>query len=261
MVLVKPALWFVVPVHGRLELASVCLRQLRRTCEALEGDGIRATAVVIGDRDNLRRLRRNVGSLIGNTATGRRGTFATIERPNEYLSMRFNDGIQYACDPAHNPRPADYVIPCGSDDWIDYRIIRPALPSGRVVSAFQRMSFVREDGLEITSAVVRYTGGCGIRIYPRDLVRRLDYRPADEDRRRGCDTSILGNVLHEVRNVTVRYADVHPRQIVDWKTPSGNLNSYEAVGMHAEARAPDPFVELAGVYPDEALEEMREVYA
>lgn len=27
-------LWFVVPVHGRLQLAAICLQQLRRTCDA-----------------------------------------------------------------------------------------------------------------------------------------------------------------------------------------------------------------------------------
>ena len=27
------SLWFVVPAHGRLELAAICLRQLRRTCD------------------------------------------------------------------------------------------------------------------------------------------------------------------------------------------------------------------------------------
>jgi hypothetical protein len=34
------SLMFVVPVHGRLQLASICLRQLRRTCDALIDNGI-----------------------------------------------------------------------------------------------------------------------------------------------------------------------------------------------------------------------------
>ena len=36
-------------------------------------------------------------------------------------------------------------------------------------------------------------GGVGIRVYPRALLEPLNYRPADEDRIRNCDASILYN--------------------------------------------------------------------
>jgi hypothetical protein len=211
---------------------------------------------VIADRGNIRALRKKLGDLIGLPSTGKCGRFATIERENEYLGMRFNDGLELACRSG-----ADYVVPCGSDDWVDHRVIRETLPEPRVVVGFQRMSFVREDGRELTYANVRYRGGCGIRIYPRALLAPFQWRPCDEDRKRGCDTAILGNVLRHVPRVRVEHRDVHDLQIVDWKTPGANLNTYEGVGGWRSGQGRDPFVELRGVYPDEALAEMREVYA
>ena len=67
---------------------------------------------------------------------------------------------------------------------------------------FQRVSIVREDGRQIVTAHIDYPGGAGIRIYPAALMKpELGYRPADEDRRRACDTSILTNLppLHRHR--------------------------------------------------------------
>jgi hypothetical protein len=104
-----PSLWFIIPAYGRLELARVCLRQLRRTCDALTEHGIEATAVVIADDENLE--------------TARELGFGTTVQSNEFLGRKYNDGFQLACDPEYNPRPADYVMPYGTDDWIDYRIL------------------------------------------------------------------------------------------------------------------------------------------
>jgi hypothetical protein len=38
------SLWFICPAHGRAKLTAICLRQLRRTCDALAADGVAATA-------------------------------------------------------------------------------------------------------------------------------------------------------------------------------------------------------------------------
>lgn len=241
-----PSLWFIVPIHGRLELASICLRQLRRTCDALRVEGVETTAVLIGERDELNAL-PDLG-------------FGAIERNNLFLSRKFNDGIQLATDPAFNPRPADYVVPCGSDDWVDHRLFLD-LPGPDTIHGFQRMSFVREDGEEIGTALIDYPGGCGIRIYPRELMADLDYRPADEDRPRGCDTSILTNMRQAHEHLRIVHADLHDRQIVDWKSPSEQLNSYGDVGRRIRSTTPDPFSVLADFFPAEALEEMREHYA
>jgi hypothetical protein len=186
--------------------------------------------------------------------------FGTVERDNRFVSARYNDGFQLACDPDYNPRPADYVVPFGSDDWADWRLFAD-LPAADTVVGFQRISFVREDGAEMTSRLLRYEGGAGIRIYPRGLLEPAEYRPADEDRARGCDTSILVNLkrLHGDA-LRVHHPANDARQLVDWKTPGQQLNPYRGLEMHRDIGRADPFVELAGVYPDEALADMRAHY-
>jgi len=239
-------LMFVVPAFRRFDLTAICLRQLRRTCDALGDNGVRASAVIVADDENL--------------ATAEELGFATVERENDATSAKFNDGIQLACDPAYNPLPADYVVPCGSDDWVDWRLFTDLPPAG-VMAAFQRMAFVREDGLELTVRHLNNEGGCGIRIYPRDVMAKVGYRPADEDRKRACDTSILTN-LKIAGAVRVVHRDLDPLQIVDWKSPEDQLNPYATVAArHRPELTRDPFQVLTGRFPDEALDEMAAHYA
>lgn len=245
------SLWFVVPVHGRLGLASICLRQLRRTCDALNQAGVAASAAIVSDRFSLRELARlDLG-------------FATVERDNMFVSRRFNDGIQLATDPRYNDAPVDYVVPCGSDDWVDHRLFLEPLPDPDTVFGFQHMAFVNEDATQISSTFLNYEGGCGIRIIPRQLLAPLNYRPADEDRRRGCDTSILTNLRrHHGDHLKVKHWNAPPYWIVDWKTAGVQLNSYDQVAaLHRAEVALDPFTVLADYYPAEALGEMRDHYS
>jgi hypothetical protein len=202
---------------------------------------------VIADDDNL--------------DTARDLGFAWVKRDNRFLSRKFNDGIQLAMDRAYNRRPADYVVPCGSDDWVDPMLFLD-LPVGRVMYGFQHMSFVREDGRELTTRHILYDGGCGIRIYPRMVMQSVGYRPADEDRRRGCDTSILVNLRKAGALRRIEHRTVDPLQIVDWKSRDDQVTSYmEIAGRHRAGLNADPFNALAGRFPDEALDEMRDHYA
>lgn len=311
------SLWFVMPVHGRIPLAAICLRQLRRTCDELIQDGIDATAVVVGDQETLDEL--EVAEL----------GFATVERNNEFVSRKFNDGIDLACDPSQTAtrperqtasryrvignsyrghergtifealldrgaqrraivrgdvelvehvtpritgaytlpsewdpgRPADYVVPIGSDDWVDWRLFLD-LPRPDTFVGFRRISFVREDGRELTCRYLGYEGGCGMRIYPRQVMETVGFRPADEDRARGCDTSILVNLRRKLGNgLRVHHADSDARQIVDWKTPGDQLNPYESLVIHRGQVMGDPFAELAAFFPADGLAEMREHYS
>lgn len=240
------SLWFCVPVHGRMELARICLRQLRRTCDSLIAEGIEATAVVIGDDENLN--------------TARELGFGVVKADNKFVSMKYNHGIQLACDPELNSRPADFVVPCGSDDWVDYKLFLDLPPQDTVVG-FQRLSFVREDGREMVQRFVNVKGGCGIRIYPRNVLAMLGYRPADEDRKRACDTSIITNLWKGAKfNVVHRETDF--KQIVDWKSPANQLNPYESLTFHKVFEKPqDPFEALRDLYPAEALAEMKAHYS
>ena len=241
----RRTLWFVVPAHGRLALTRICLRQLRRTIDDLEAEGIDASAVVIADDENL-----DTALDLG---------FGTIERNNRFLSRKFNDGFQLACDRRFNSRPAEYVVPLGSDDWIAADVLLD-LPRPNTVVGFKRISFVREDGLEMTTRLLDYDGGSGIRIYPRACLVAFNYRPADEDRLRGCDTSILVNMKRRLR-FRLEHREIDARLIVDWKSPDANRNAYlEVARRWRGSEAFDPFEALAGVFPDEALEEMADHY-
>jgi len=244
------SLAFVVPVHGRLQLAQICLRQLRRTCDALIEEGVTATAVVVSDEESLRELEP--------VALG----FATVERDNDFTSRRFNDGIQLAADPQHNPHPVDYVVPIGSDDWVDHRLFLEPLPAQNEIQGFKHISFVNEDGTQLATTHLGYEGGCGIRIIPCELLGPLRFRPADEDRRRGCDTSILVNLRkrHGDR-LKIKHYDSSPYWIIDWKTAGANLNRFDNVtALHGANIEGDPFELLAGFYPAAALDEMAAYY-
>ena len=77
------SLWFVVPAHGRLradpDLPAAAAANLRRARR------IEATAVVVACDENL--------------DTARELGFATVQRDNQFLARRYNDGLQLALDP------------------------------------------------------------------------------------------------------------------------------------------------------------------
>lgn len=240
-------LLFVVPAHGRLELSAVCLRTLRWTCDELAGVGIHASAIVVACDENLD-VARDLG-------------FGTVERDNDSVSRRFNDGIQLACDPAFNPRPADYVVTLGSDDWIDPAVLAE-LPGPNEILVYREIAVVREDGREVAVAKLGRLGW-GIRAYPRELVARspIPFRPAAEDMSSGCDASVYGGVIRGGARPRVVYGDRHDRQIVDWKSSGRQIHEYRAVTARSRDRQGDPFEGLDLVYPPASVAAMREVYA
>ena len=59
----------------------------------------------------------------------------------------------------------------------------------------------------------------------------------------------------------VKHMHIHERQIVDWKSPAAQLNSYRDVtAIRRSEAADDPFAVLGDFYPAEALEEMQRHY-
>lgn len=246
------SVWFIVPAHGRVDLTRVCLRQLARTCAELARASVHATAVVIADDENI-----DTAEDLG---------FAVVRRDNEPLGRKWNDGYQLACDPAFNPHPADFVIPFGSDDWIDAELVlrQTAAPSDELRCS--RLScVVNEDATRLRRLNVNYRGrldfGDGVRVIPSWLLERVGYRPAEEDARRAIDTSVFRRLERLLgRQPRVMFSEVHSFQIVDWKS-TAQLNSYggcsDRFGVGGEE---DPFVVLAPHYPAAALDEMRALH-
>ncbi len=235
--------YFVVPVHGREALTRVCLRQLRRTCDAAREYDADATAVVIGEGDIL-----DFAYDLG---------FATVERDNTALGRRFNDGYQVACDPRFNPDPADYAVPCGSDDWVDH-VIFQRLPPPDTIGNFRQIAIVNEDQTALARLRVSKPIGCGVRIIPASLIAAAGYRPAEEDYSRMIDASTQHGITSALGRRQPRqvFLDVHPLQIVDWKTHGEQLNSYSMLAGRRGAEC-DVWSTLAEFYPSESLEEMR----
>lgn len=240
------SVWFVVPAHGRVRLAAVCLRQLRRTCDLLADCGVSASAVVIADDENL-----DTALELG---------FGTVERENAPLGRKWNDGYELAAMAG-----VDFVVPLGSDDWIDPAWVLAQLEADGEVRCSRLSAVVSESGRHLSRLRIDYGGtvdfGDGVRMMRTALLKPLRYRPAEEDASRAIDTSVflaLRNALG--RQPVVSFTDVHPLQIVDFKTWDEQLNPYSGCHARFGTQETDPWRALAAIYPAEAVEEMRAVY-
>lgn len=228
-------LWFVVPAQGRLEIANVCLRQLRRTCDVLTEHGTLASAVVIGDDENLELARAL--------------DFSTVERDNEQLGRKINDGYELA-----GREGVDYMVPLGNDDWIDPHWI--LLPMNGETVMTHLSTVVNEDCTRMSYLDIRF--GDGVRVYSRRTLQKVGFRPAEEHRKRAIDASTHNGT----RNLTdTIWHDTHPLAIVDFKS-SENLNGYEGCRSHygGGREVGDVWDRLAEVYPAEAISEMQAVH-
>lgn len=235
-----PSLWFVVPAHGRLELAEVCLRALRRSCDAMPS-GVQASAVVVADDENLESAR----------ALG----FATVERENRPLGRKINDGFEAA-----GRSGVDYVAALGSDDWIDPMLFSLPMPEPGEVRCHRLSAVVSEDRSRLARLRIPYEGGDGVRVFPTALLAPLRFRPAEEDAPRAIDTSIFRNLQRVHRRMPrLVYSDLHALQIVDFKSDGAQLNSYQACLRYREGEELDPWEALADVFPHESLDDMRAI--
>ena len=60
----------------------------------------------------------------------------------------------------------------------------------------------------------------------------------------------------------MEHRHLHDFQIVDWKSPAEQLNTYrDLAAVFRPTVTADPFDVLTGLYPVEALDEMRAHYA
>jgi glycosyltransferase involved in cell wall biosynthesis len=221
---------------------------LHSCCVTLEEEGVQASAVVVTDDQTLLSVANDLG-------------FGTVEQDNAPLGRKWNDGYQLACDPEYNPHPADYVIPLGSDDWIDPEaILRADFPLSGEIVCFRKAGFVSEDGSELAYVSVPYNGGLGIRIIPASLLSLVDYRPVKEERMRACDASCVKSLVDAGWKQRFVYSDQHALQIVDWKTNGEQLNPYKSCRHYAVSVSKTPWDDLTEVYGADPVEAMRKLY-
>lgn len=238
------SLWFVMPAHGRADVTRVCMTQLHRTCLTLRGRGVDAHALVVACDENL-----DTALQLG---------FGTVERDNVQLGRRWNDGYELAWR-----QGVDYVVPIGSDDWLDPAwVLADPLPGPQTIRCMRQLAMVDETGRTMRRMRVRYDGGVGIRIIPTRLLDAVAGRPCVEDRQRAIDATTLRKLKSANRyELALVYRDLHPYQLVDWKTEGQQLNPFDSCAQYGDDQdLLDPFETLDGVYSACALDEMAHVY-
>lgn len=228
--------WFVTPAYLRFGLTEVCLRQRATVIAALAEAGIEGRCVVVADDENLD-IARGLG-------------FDVVERDNEWLGRRFNDGMEYA-----GTHGADFIVPIGSDSWIDPAYLLPLPLPGRTRTS-QRYAVVKADRL--ATIRVRDHRGAGPYMFHRDLLAKRGFRPAVDEISRGVDGSTMKALAPFVRP---KDRSLHALQYVGFRGEP-HITRYEnLVRRWGEAEFADPWPRLAGVYPLELVEAARRAIA
>lgn len=228
--------WFVTPAYQRYELSAICFEQRVWAIEQLAKHGISAQCVVVADDDNLR-LASDLG-------------FATVNRNNDWLGKKFNDGYEYA---ARNG--AKWVFPVGSDSWVDPQWIVDNLHED-AITASRFYSLVRRDGLERAHFFLPIRSGVQY-IVPVELFKHRGYRPVRETIARGCDTSFY-NTLYPVR---VYYHEHHALETLAFQSWPQITDYKRLYARWGTEKTTDPFGDLRLYYPVASVDKIESFYA
>lgn len=236
------SLLFITPVWQRYELTEICLKSRRWCCDVLAEHGIHASSVIIGDDDNLD-IARDLG-------------FHTVERDNEFLSRKFNDGYEFAVNNDY-----DFVYPVGSDsiltpdqfvDTVGYDI--------PIASHYYCM--IHYTGKERIDVAIRVPGGIGPLIIPVFMLRNFP-RPIREDLRRGCDNAARQTILSAGIEILTREA--HQWEHVAFQSGVTQITDYERIRRVYQAEQYDinngVFSEIEVLYNKEIIDSIQDYYA
>lgn len=235
--------WIVIPAHGREPVSRVAFAGIRWTLDQLDTRGITAEALVIADD--------------GNIAIAAEHGLRTLRAPNSPLGRKWNDGYEHACQSG-----ASHVMPCGSDDWIHPDFVATMLEHSQpdAVTVCRLSSAVSPDGRELASIRVPYEGGDGVRLFPVNLLKAVNYRPAAEKRDRAIDGSVQDRLAKRGRLVWAYSRDLGHWQIVDFKTQH-NLTAYDRLrDAYAERVDRNPWPALERHYPSDLVQAARRLY-
>lgn len=220
-------LYFVTPAFQRFELTAICLEQRRLVIDHLAASGVEARQVVIADDENLD-IARGLG-------------FETVERDNEWLGRRFNDGEEHA-----GKNGADWIVPIGSDSWVDPDYFLP-IPNARLTRTSRMYAPVRPDKLA-TLRVGKV--GAGPHMFHRSLMAGSGFRPAPDEIMRNTDHLAIRGLDRPPR---WEWRDLHPLQYVGFRVRPF-ITQYERLverwGVSEDRR---PFDALRTRYPDDLV--------
>lgn len=228
------SVWFVTPAWQRFALTAICLEQRKRVIERLAAHQIEARCVVIADDQNL--------------DTARALGFDTVERDNEFLGRRFNDGMQYAGE-----HGAEWIVPIGSDSWIDPAYFLP-LPNSDQTRTSPLYSAVT--ATHIAELRAKDAKGVGPYMFHRSLLEGCGFRPANDLLHRSIDRSTVAGINQPIN--WVEY-NLHPYQYVGFRgfphiSPYNLLVEKLGVAEHEH-----PWIVLSAYYPDDLVSRVAKV--
>lgn len=239
----RPSLLFITPAHQRHELTRLCLEQRVWACQQLSEHGVDASSVVVACDANLDAA-RDLG-------------FYTVERDNKWLGRRWNDGHELA-----HREGFDYTFPIGSDSWIDPWVLMmlAGRPPVDTIIFTRWYSMIHATGERRLTVKIDSPFGVGFCI-PTELMRGVGWRPCDERRPRGCDTSTL-RTLTAIQDVRFSYHEYHPLEYVAFQSGKTQITSYDKLQrVYRGRQSGDPFAGLADVYPKHLVERAVAYYA
>ena len=171
----------------------------------------------------------------------RKRGFHVVERDNKWLGRKFNDGMEYA-----GKHGAEWIVPIGSDSWIDPRYILP-LPDPSETRTSPLYAVVTS--AKIAELRVKDGRGAGPYMFHRSLLEPLGFRPAKDELPRGIDTSTLRGIRSMGLTVNWSERNVHSLQYVGFRCKP-YLSSYGyLLGHHGVRERVNPARVLSRVYP------------
>lgn len=224
-------LYFVTPAWQRYELTAICLEQRRQVIDALATHGIEAHQVVIADDENLD-IARSLG-------------FEVVERDNRWLGRKFNDGQEYA-----GKHGAEWIVPIGSDSWVDPAYFVPLPPTGRTRTSRMYVP-VKPDRLAILRVGKM---GAGPHMFNRRLMLGSGFRPAPDEISRNTDSLTIRGLD---RPPLWQWRDLHPFQYVGFRVPPFITQYDRLVSRWGVSESTEPFELLAEHYPTDLVERVR----
>jgi hypothetical protein len=248
----------VTPAWRRFDVTRVALAQRAHLSGVLAGQGIEVSVLVVADDENL-----DVAAEFG---------FNMLERPNDRLGCKWNDGIEHACTVLE----ADLVTVVGSDDWIhpDLFDLLPSEVAPPPQLTAERPFVMWSDDVpeavtgreialvDLASGRLRRCRGKGPYgvipwVLPTAALAPSRFRPVRDDLQRGLDGSLVAGL--GVRPEWV-FHDPHDLCRVDFKSDT-NLNTYEAItgAIGYGEEETDPWGLLATRYPADLVDQAREL--
>jgi glycosyltransferase involved in cell wall biosynthesis len=185
------SIWFVTPAYRRYGLSAVCFDQRVEVIRALAAQGVEAHCVVVADDGNLDLAKA-------------RG-FHVVRRNNEWLGRKFNDGMEYA-----GRHGAEWIVPIGSDSWIDPAYFLPLPEAGTRTS----VAYCVVEATRLAVLEVRDAKGAGPYMFTRDQLEPCGFRPAADELPRHVDQSTVRGIARTVGPIDWRPRTVHPYQYI-----------------------------------------------